>query len=292
MKKIDWVAYIYILPVFVFLGVFVFWGMAYNVYVSFFEWDGISDEKLYVGLDNYVQLMKDAEFHQSLGHTLIFMLIYVSAAIFVGFFLAYLISLGLKGHAFFKSIVFIPHVMPVAVVAMLFGGFYDMNTGLLNQILRGIGLEQWAMPWIAEPGLALYSIAGAFIFSQLGFSFIIYYTGLLSINEEVLEAANLDGAGFWRMCTGIVFPMVRGITISLMIMGVIASLKVFDMVWVMTEGGPGGASELASTYVFRQSLLNFQQGYGSTVSVVLLVAALIITAIQLNIYVKGGRTHA
>lgn len=288
-RRIDWQGYLYILPVFLLLGIFVYWGMIYNVYVSFHDWDGVNPDKLYVGFDNYIQLMQDVEFHQSLWHTLIFMIIYVGAAIVLGFFLAYLIQLGLKGGRFFKSIIFLPHVMPVAVVAMVFGGFYDMNTGLLNQILRGIGLAKLAVPWIADSNVVLYAVAAAFIFSQLGFSFMVYYTGLLNLNEEILEAASIDGVGFWGMCGRIAFPMMRGVTISLMIMGIIGALKVFDMVWVMTEGGPGGASELASTYVFRQSLLNFKQGYGSAVSVVLLVISLIITAIQLNIYARGGK---
>lgn len=288
-KNIDWLAYIYILPVYLFLGVFIFWGMFYNVYISFFEWNGVSASKLFIGLDNYIRLLQDSQFHVSLLNTFKFLIIYVGAAIFLGFFMAYLIQMGLKGSAFFKSIIFLPHVMPVAVVAMIFAGFYDMNIGLLNKILRGVGLDVVALPWIADPGTALYSVAVAFIFSQLGFSFLIYYTSLLSINEEVLEAASIDGVGFWAMCTKIVFPMVKGITISLIIMGVIASLKVFDMVWVMTEGGPGGSSELASTYVFRQSLLNFKQGYASSISVILLLISLIFTAIQLNAYVKGGK---
>lgn len=288
-RKIDWIAYVYIFPVFLFLGLFIFWGIAYNIYVSFFDWNGVSATKLFVGLDNYSQLFRDSDFLMSLLNTLKFLLIYVVAAIFLGFFLAYLIQLGLKGSSFFKSIIFLPHVMPVAVIAMLFAGFYDMNMGLLNTLLRGIGLDQLALPWIADPKFSLYSVAGAFIFSQLGFSFLIYYTTLLSINEEVIEAASIDGVGFWGMCVRIVFPMMKGITISLIIMGIISSLKVFDMVWVMTEGGPGGSSELASTYVFRQSLLNFKQGYASTISVVLLAISLVITSIQISAYVRGGK---
>jgi len=267
----------------------VFWGMFYNVYISLFEWDGIGTSKLYIGLENYFNLVRDADFLEALQNTGTFTVVYVVSVIFIGFMTAYLLHYRIMGKTFMKTMIFLPHVFPVSVVALLFYGFYDMNIGLLNEILRGIGLDSWAIAWLGQSETSLYAVIVAFIFSQLGFTFMVYYTSLLSINEEVMEAAHLDGAGFWRMSAGIVFPILKGVTVSLTITGIIATLKIFDIVWLMTQGGPGSSSELASTYVFKQALQNYQQGYASAISVVLLLIALIVTAVNLSIYVRGTR---
>ncbi|WP_159885634.1 carbohydrate ABC transporter permease [Paenibacillus puerhi] len=287
--RIDWMGYVYIFPVFLFLGLFVFWGMFYNFYVSFFEWDGIALEKTFVGLDNYIQLSKDSDFLDSLGNTAIFTVLYVTIVIVLGFFLSYFLHYNIIGKTFMKTMVFLPHVFPVSVIALLFYGFYDMNVGLLNDLLRGIGLGQLAAPWLGQMETSLYAVLAAFIFAQLGFTFMVYYTSLFSINEEVLEASHLDGSGFWRTSIEIVFPILKGVTLSLVITGIIATLKIFDIVWLMTQGGPGSSSELASTYVFKQAMMNYQQGYASAISVVLLAIAFVITAINLLIYVKGAK---
>jgi raffinose/stachyose/melibiose transport system permease protein len=142
---------------------------------------------------------------------------------------------------------------------------------------------------LSDTGIALGAIAAVYIFSITGFYMLIYYTSLLSIEQEIFEAAKIDGAGVVGQFRHIIFPMLHGTHATLLILGIIYALKVFDLVWIMTEGGPGGATDLISTYLYRKSLLEYKTGYSSAISVILLLIAFTYTAFQLRVYNKLRR---
>jgi len=186
----------------------------------------------------------------------------------------------------FKSIYFIPYVMAIVTIGVTFQRIYEPNFGLLNEVLRSLGLNVLALEWLADAKIAIYAIMAAWIFAHVGFYLLIYYTSLLNIDQEIFEASRMDGAGVFKQFTSIIIPMLKGSHITLLILGVVSALKVFDLVWIMTEGGPAGSTELMSTYLFREALLEYKTGYSSAISVILLLIGLIYTIFQLRVYYR------
>lgn len=287
-KKRRWIGYLYILPVFIFLFVFIYFGIGYNIYISLFKWDGIN-EMQFIGLQNYIQLMSDSLFHNAVSNTFYFMLMAIPGSMLLGLVFAILLHSSSFGVNFFKSVFFLPYVMAIIVIGITFQVIYEPNFGLLNDTLRTVGLDALTRQWIGQPSIVLVSIVVVYIFAQVGFYMLLYYTSILNIDQDVFEASRIDGANVYKQIYHIIFPMLKGTHITLLILGVVASLKVFELVWIMTEGGPGGASELFSTYIFRKALLEFQQGYSAAISVVMLMLAFGITLFLLFAYNKARR---
>ncbi|WP_144844414.1 carbohydrate ABC transporter permease [Paenibacillus cremeus] len=276
------------LPLLIFVSVFTFFGIFYNIYIGFFEWSGIGD-KAFIGLDNYVSLLKDPNFYDALGHTFHFLIVTIPLSMALGLVLAVLLNGVWAASGLFKSIFFLPHVIAVVTIGTTFSGIYEPNFGLLNTLLRWVGAQSLTHTWLSEPSMALNAIAAVYIFANAGFYMLIYYTSLLNIDQEIFEASKIDGANVMKQFRHIIFPMLSGTHVTLLILGIIFALKVFDLVWIMTEGGPGGATELISTYLFRESLLKYRTGYSGSVSVVLLLIAFGYTAFQLRVYNKLRR---
>lgn len=277
------------LPLLIFVSVFTFFGIFYNIYIGLFEWSGIGS-KTFIGIDNYINLLHDPNFYQALANTLYFLVITIPIAMALGLLLATLLNGVWKAGGLFKSIFFLPHVIAVVTIGTAFTGIYEPNFGLLNTVLKHVGLDSLVHSWLSEPGTVLNAIAAAYIFANTGFYMLIYYTSLLSIDHEIFEAAKIDGAGVLKQFRHVILPMLSGTHITLMILGIIHALKVFDLVWIMTEGGPGGATELISTFLFRESLLKYQTGYSGAISVVLLLIAFVYTAFQLRVYNRIRRS--
>ncbi|WP_127585564.1 carbohydrate ABC transporter permease [Paenibacillus koleovorans] len=287
-RGIDWSGYAYILPLYALLGAFIFWGIGYNFYISFFKWDGIGDKK-FIGLRNYTDMVQDPLVHDALQHTLQFLLVSIPGSMLIGFVMAILLHSVKRLVSVAKALFFLPYVMAVVVIGITFQMIYEPNFGLLNETLRAIGLDALTRQWIGSKETALNSLAAVYIYGHVGFYMLLYYTSILNIDGEVFEAARIDGAGLFRQSTRIIFPMLKGTHMTLMILGVIAALKVFELVWVMTVGGPGGATELISTLVFKKALLEFNQGYSAAISVLMVLIAFVYTAFQVKSYNKARR---
>lgn len=277
------------LPLLIFVSVFTFFGIFYNVYISFFEWSGIGS-KVFIGFGNYANLLQDPNFYQALGNTARFLVMTIPLSMAFGLLLATLLNGVWAAGSLFKSIFFLPHIIAVVTVGTTFAGIYEPNFGLLNTVLRYVGLESLAHSWLSEPATALNAIAVVYVFANSGFYMLIYYTSLLHIDQEIFDASKMDGAGVLKQFRHIIFPMLSGTHITLLILGIIHALKVFDLIWIMTEGGPGGETELISTFLFRESLLKYKVGYSGAVSVILLLIAFGYTAFQLRVYNRMRRS--
>lgn len=286
--KRQWSGYLYIFPLFLFLGAFIYYGIGYNVYISLMDWDGIGP-KQYIGLRNYVEMFQDPLVHAAIGHTLLLMLIAIPSSMLLGFIVAVLLHTARRWVSLPKAIFFLPYVMAIIVIGITFQMIYEPNYGLLNEALRLLHLDGLTRVWIGAKETALVSIAFVYVYSHAGFYMLLYYTGILNIDAEVFEAAEIDGAGAMKKIIRLIVPMLKGTHMILLILGVIAALKIFELVWIMTQGGPGGATELLSTLVFRKALLEFKQGYSAAISVMMLIVAVIYTFFQLRSYNKVSR---
>lgn len=282
-------AYLYILPVFLFLAVFTYYAMAFNIKTSLYEWNGVSADKLFVGVKNYAKLVKDPYFRLALKNTAIYFIITIPVQAVLGFILAYCFTYTkVFGKGLVRSIIFFPNVLALVVIGTAFNQMYNFQNGFLNETLRGMGLGSLAIDWTGNPKTALFAVILANVYTYVGFSMTLYITGLLSVPKEVMEAAKVDGASNLRMVRHITLPLLTSTHVTVIILGIVGTLKTFDIVWLITQGGPARKSEMLTTMLYRSYILEFKAGYASAISVVILLIALFLAGI--NLYIQRRNT--
>lgn len=288
----SWTNYLYLVPAFLFILGFVYFAIIYTIYVSTLDWNGLSPDSIFVGMRNYAQILKDPIFYVTLRNTVIFAVLTISIQMVLGLAIALMLQAKVHFKTLYKLIFFLPVVLAPAVISYIFRQILDANSGQLNQFLTTIGLPSLALSWLADPRLALYVLAAINIWEFTGFSFLLYFAALTIIDENLYEAARIDGANTLQTAWYITFPLLRPTNFTLVILGVIGSLKTFDIIWLTTGGGPGRATEFLSTYIYKKAILEYNAGYSSALSVTLLILALVITVIQLRVYQRQGGSNA
>lgn len=276
--------YIYVIPFALFFITFLIYPIISNIYNSFFEWDGISPEKIWIGLQNYISMFKNNIFIISIKNNLTFLVLTVLIQGLIGFLLSIFMNRKLFGRNIYRSIVFIPAIIAPVIIGYTFGNMLNFTYGTLNEFFRNIGLKFLALDWIGNPKLAIYTIIFINIWEWTGFSVVLYLAGLQNIPQELYDAAKIDGANYFQTISKITFPMLTSTHFSLIILNSIGAIKIFDIVYVMTLGGPAHATEVLSTHIFLEDFTLNHTGYSSAVSVFMLAIALIITFFQLRLY--------
>lgn len=282
-KKNDKIAYLYILPLLVLSFALVYYCIIDTVVVSFTDWDGMSDSFKFIGLKNYTKMLADKTFWTSVVNNIIFFVGTVFVQAFVGFVLAVLLKKKLFGSNVFKAIYFLPIAMATSIITAIFRIIMDPTNGSLNQFLRAIHLGGLAQNWLGDPKIALLSVIIVNIFQWMGFSMITYYAALMSLPDDVYEAAKIDGAGFWRTTFSVTLPMVKGTTNVLIVLGIVGSLKTFDLVKLLTGGGPGRSTAVMNTYLYEKAFNDFNAGGAASIGVAILIIAMIMSFLQIKL---------
>ncbi|MCI2128490.1 MAG: sugar ABC transporter permease [Sphaerochaeta sp.] len=282
-RKTDKVAYLYILPITLLSLVFIYYCIGFTLYSSFTDWNGMSPEMNFVGWANYVKLFHDKTFFTAVKNNLIFFAGTVFVQALVGFVLAVILKEKLPGTNLFKTIYFMPIAMATSVITGIFRILLNPTTGDINQFFRAIGWNALAKSWLGDPKLSLFSVICVNIFQWMGFSMIIYYAALMALPEDVYESAKLEGAGFWRTMVSLTFPMVRNTTDLLIILGIVGSLKTFDIVKLLTNGGPGRSSTVLNTYLYEKAFTNFAAGEAATIGICILIIAMLMSVAQIKL---------
>ena len=280
--KKSWIAYMYILPMIVLSFVLVYYCIIDTVVVSFTDWDGMTDVFHFVALKNYIKMFKDHVFWTSVVNNLIFFVGTVFIQALLGFVLAVLLKKKLPGSNVFKAIYFMPIAMATSIITAIFRIIMDPTNGALNQFLRAIHLNGFAVNWLGDPKIALVSVIIVNIFQWMGFSMITYYAGLMSLPDDVYEAAKIDGAGFWRTTFSVTLPMLKGTTNVLIILGIVGSLKTFDIVKLLTGGGPGRSTTVMNTYLYEKAFKDFNAGGAASIGVAILIIAMVMSFLQVK----------
>ena len=280
--KKSWIAYLYILPMIVLSFVLVYYCIIDTVVVSFTDWDGMTDVFHFVALKNYIKMFKDHVFWTSVVNNLIFFVGTVFIQALLGFVLAVLLKKKLPGSNVFKAIYFMPIAMATSIITAIFRIIMDPTNGALNQFLRAIHLNGFAVNWLGDPKIALVSVIIVNIFQWMGFSMITYYAGLMSLLDDVYEAAKIDGAGFWRTTFSVTLPMLKGTTNVLIILGIVGSLKTFDIVKLLTGGGPGRSTTVMNTYLYEKAFKDFNAGGAASIGVAILIIAMVMSFLQVK----------
>lgn len=274
--------YVYLLPALVLVGGVIYYSVGYTIWLSLLNWDGISPTTTFVGLGNYREAFADPVVWQTLKHSLIFSVV-ILIQMALGLVAATLLHSRVRGRSIYKVVIFLPTVLATAVMAPVFRQIFAAD-GQFNSVLGALGLHSLEQSWLGNPRLALFTLMAINVWQWTGLSFILYFAGLAQIDPQIYEAARLDGAGNLRILTRIIVPILRGTHVTLLILGVMGVLKTFDLVYLVTSGGPAHSTELLPTYIYESTIERFHAGYGAALSVILLVLSLVFTVWQTRRY--------
>ncbi|MGO3884977.1 MAG: carbohydrate ABC transporter permease [Mycetocola sp.] len=263
----------WILPALVLSIGLISYSIVYTGVISTVEWDGYSPVQTAVGADNYVRAANDPVFWLAIRHTLVSFVVTFTLQALIGFVLAALLHAQPWFRGLYRVLVFVPVILSPAITAPAFRQLFAPG-GQLNGVLDAVGLGGLAQPWLAQDSTALGAIMLIMVWHGTGVSFLLYSAAMSQIEPEILEAAEVDGAGSVRKLVSIVWPSVKGTTIVLATLNAIASLKAFDVPYLVTTGGPNYATEYLGTMIYRITIPLSQVGYGAALSVILLVLAL------------------
>ncbi|MBQ9917593.1 MAG: sugar ABC transporter permease [Microbacterium sp.] len=275
--KESLVGWAFVSPNLILLSVFLFIPILWAVQLSFQETKGFGSPE-WVGLDNYVTMVGDPTFWRSLINTLVFTIVTVPIEMGLGLGLAVLLNSLLPARGVWRTAIVLPMVISGVASGMIAVILFYQSNGLFNKILTAAGLSP--VGWQSEGIPALISVMVVSIWLRTGFNMVIYLAGLQGVSPELYEAARIDGADRWQQFRSITVPLVGPSTFFLLIMNVIASFQVFDVIFVMTGGGPGDATSVLVTYAYRNGFQIREQGYGAAIGVVILLITLAFTFIQ------------
>ena len=269
-KRPHLVGYAFVGPALLALAGFIIYPACYSLWLSFHEWNGYQLEwGPFVGLDNYASLATDEVFWKAAVNSVLFVVWRTPLEVGLGFGLALLLDRKLPGRSLLRTLFFVPVVMSLIVVTILFQRILEANTGLLNTFLRQAGLGALARPWLGDPGTALGAVIAVSVWKNVGFSLVILLAGLQGLPHEVLEAARVDGASGWQLVLKVTAPLMRPILAISALLSIIGGLKVFDLVFIMTRGGPTYSTEVLATLLYRQAFELNDMGVASAIAVVM-----------------------
>ena len=265
-----WQAYLYILPGFVIYALFVLLPIVSTVRYSLTEWTGFS-APTYIGLANYERLANDSIFWNALGNNAFFVVFYSILPILLGLLLTSLIARGqLRGMVLFRTGLFIPQVMSMVVVGIIWRWLFDFR-GPINSFLRDVGLAGWVRPWLGDFTWAPYATGAVGTWVQYGFCMVLFIAGMQSISEDLYDAAKVDGAGAWRQFRFVTVPGLQQHILVAFVVTFIAALRVFDLVFVLTRGGPGRETQVVSMLIYQEAFEFHRAGYGAAMALVMTV---------------------
>ncbi len=267
----------FLLPALIIYAVFALYPIVNALLLSFYNWDGISEERNFVGLTNYVQIFtQDPVFWTAVKNSLIWVVLSLLAPTIVGLALAVAVNQKIFARNSFRAIFYLPSIVASIAVATIWSWMYNPLLGLFNALLKSLGLGFLIQDWLGDPDVALYSIFIAYVWQSSGANMVLFLAGLQGVPQELKEAALVDGANSWRVFWNVTIPSLRQTFIVVTVLTIIGSLKVFDLIVGMTSGGPGQSTQVLALWSYTQSFGLRDFGNGMAVAIVLLALTLLI----------------
>jgi len=268
-------AILFISPALAIYLVFMLYPFLNTIYLSFTNWNGATVTKDFVGLSNYARMVGDAAAWKAFYNTVIWVIIGTISPVVIGLFLALLLWSGTRGSLFFRTVYFLPFILPLVVVAFVWQWIFHPLFGPLNKLLDSVGLEQLSRGWLGDPSTALYAVLISAIPGATGLVVMILFAALQNVDVSQVEAAKIDGANWFQRAWYIVIPGIAPVITMVTAITLIGGFAVFDNVFVMTGGGPGHASEVLGTYTYQIAFQENQAGYGSALAVLMTTLSLV-----------------
>lgn len=293
LKSRPWQDYalflVLVVPNLVLLTLFVYRPLADNIRLSFTDWNIADPVATPVGFDNYLEWWQRDDSWKVVSNTVIFTVAAVAVSMALGLALALLLDRKLFGRNVVRSAIFAPFVISGAAIGVAFQFIFDPSFGLVQDVLHRLGVEQ-VPDFYQDPHWALFMVTITYIWKNLGYTFVIYLAALQGVRAELMEAAEMDGASRWTTFTKVLLPQLRPTTFFLSITVLLNSLQVFDIINVMTRGGPLGNGTTTMVFqVYEESFRNFRAGYGATVATIMFLVLLVVTLIQVRVMDRNER---
>jgi ABC-type sugar transport system permease subunit len=287
-KKKKWLSFsvLFILPSFILYSLFVIYPTLNSFNLSFTNWDGVSSDIHYIGFDNFREMFHSDRVYNALKNTLIISVSLVVLENVVAILLAMLVDQVRWFKNLFRSIFYFPVLLSGIVMGFVWAIIFNYNFGVISQLLDRMGMGNLKIDWLGNPNYALIAIIITTVWKGSGYYMIIYLAGLQGIPPELHEAAAIDGANRWQQFRHITFPLLAGAMTVCVMLSMIGALKIFDQIAVMTDGGPGFATETLTYIVYKVGFGELRQGYGTALSLVLFVLILLVSLIQVKLLRK------
>lgn len=272
--------FLFTFPTFLLFTVIVVLPIFFSIHYSLLNWDGFSKGS-FVGLTNYKNLFVDNTdgFLQSVLNSLVLALVSVGIQLPISLILALILARGVRGERFFRTVYFIPVIISTVVIGQLWMKIYNSDYGMLNTVLNALGLGSFTAAWLADTKTALASVFAAMLWQYVGYHMLLLYAGAKSISPDIYEAARIDGASEWKMALHITLPLMKPILCVCIIFAVTGSFKAFDLIYVMTGGGPLHSTEVPTTLMYTTIFSRYQYGYGSAMAIFIIVECLVFTLV-------------
>jgi multiple sugar transport system permease protein len=278
-------------PFFVLYILFLLWPVISAARTSLFD-ESLVGHSAWRGLKNYSELLHDASFWSAMWHTAEFTLLSTPPLVILALALALLVSRVARGQWVYRLVFFAPFVLPVSVVVLIWNWLYQPGFGLINSYLTSLGLGE--VNWLGQVGVAMVSVVLATVWWTLGFNFVLYLAGLQEIPREIYEAAATDGATAWQQMKAITLPLLRSTTVLVVVLQVIASLKVFDQIYLLQQGtaGPSNSTRPAIQYIYETGFTSYRLGYASALSFVFFLAVVVVSLVLFKLVNVARRGEA
>jgi multiple sugar transport system permease protein len=252
-------------------------------YIGLTNWSLLRAPK-WVGLDNYIRLFQDEKFWKSIWVTFLYVLYNIPVQTVLGLLIAVLLK-GLTGSVLVRSVMLTPFLISNVIAAMIWFYMFDPVLGFVNVVLKAVGLG--SHPFFSDPNLALPTIAFINIWRHMGYTALLFYTGLQAIPEHLYEAARIEGSSEWRTFRSITLPLLRPVLVFVLVTSVIGSFQIFDTIAVTTQGGPGTATRTILWYIYQEGFVSMRMGYASAMSTVLFLGLVLVTLVQMRVLRSG-----
>nr|NLD41075.1 sugar ABC transporter permease [Actinomycetales bacterium] len=287
----------YIIPGGLLFLVIIILPFLMNLYLSFTQWPGLGTPK-FIGFDNYAKLLQDGVFWTSFRNSIAMIIAMVVIPTIMGLALAAVLFDYIGKHfstpvaTTLRAMYYLPQILPVVVVGILWSWILNPQTGALNSILRSIGLDALALNWLGSTDTALPTVMAVMVWVQVGYPVVIFMSALQRVDPELYEAAELDGAGWWARFRAITIPQIKPETFVVTLTCTIAALKVFGPIYVLTKGGPENSTNVPSYFAYQNFFPKSQVGYGATIATVLTVVVVLVTFVFMALQARSERKEA
>lgn len=284
------IGYLFLMPALILFMVFFLFPILQAVRDSFFEWINVENQT-FVGLDNYKYVLSQRTFKKAVSNNIILMIISVFIQIPLAMVLAVFINEKIKGFRFYRTVYFIPSTISTVVVGMIWGFVFSPKFSLINALLEKIGLENLAQNWLGNRNIAFYSISFVNTWQWTGYMVIILLAGLSSVPRDLLDAADIDGASFAKRFFRVVLPLMKQYTEICVLLGITGAMKAMDLIYILTGGGPGGATEVMATFMWKTTFISNLFGQGQAAAVIILFFSVVVTIVYRLVTSERRRTR-
>ncbi|MCL5070030.1 MAG: sugar ABC transporter permease [Actinobacteria bacterium] len=281
-RKAGRLGFYFSLPTIVFFFAFLAIPIFFTFYLSFTNWSGFDFSQIkFSGITNYINVLSDKIFHKAFYQTCIFVVLRVTFLNIFGFIVALIIDQKVPGSKFLRSVIFIPCLLSPIIIGVMWSRMFDAF-GIINQLLEYLHLIKLPIMWLGSPNLSLYTVIIASVWQWTGFNTLLYYSGLQTIPNELVEAAKVDGASFSKIVFKIYIPLLEPVITIAALLNLIAGFREFDLVYVMTRGGPNHSSDVLATLLYQNAFMFNKMGSSSVIAVVIVILCTIFSILRLK----------